>query len=259
MSLYVGVNGTPKKVKKLFVGVNGTPKEVKTAYTGGVNSSVNKVYSSFNIDEELGKVNPVALLTSGKITSNDIGKTVYLSNSRVKCQEWIIADINHDGTSGTVDLFSKYLLGSKSHYKTNNNSYYIESDLDNYLELDVYSGFATEVRNALNNMTVELYNNTTIQRHIVAPSLLEVGNDCTDNIYQSYSGTLYPIFSPACNPNPKSIFSMPDGSQNDQYWTRTRYDYANVCIIDYKGECSDWGCDSSYMAHVVARIRFTKK
>ena len=36
MSLYVGVNGSPKKVKKLFVGVNGTPKEVKTGYTGGL-------------------------------------------------------------------------------------------------------------------------------------------------------------------------------------------------------------------------------
>ena len=36
MSLYVGVNGTPKKVKKLFVGINGTAKEVKTAYTGGL-------------------------------------------------------------------------------------------------------------------------------------------------------------------------------------------------------------------------------
>ena len=36
MSLYVGVNGTPKKVKKLFVGVNGVPKQVKTAYTGGL-------------------------------------------------------------------------------------------------------------------------------------------------------------------------------------------------------------------------------
>ena len=36
MSLYVGVNGTPKKVKKLFVGVNGTAKEVKAGYTGGL-------------------------------------------------------------------------------------------------------------------------------------------------------------------------------------------------------------------------------
>ena len=36
MSLYVGVNGTPKKVKKLFVGINGSVKEVKTAYTGGL-------------------------------------------------------------------------------------------------------------------------------------------------------------------------------------------------------------------------------
>ena len=35
MSLYVGVNGTPKKVSKLFIGVNNTPKEVKTGYAGG--------------------------------------------------------------------------------------------------------------------------------------------------------------------------------------------------------------------------------
>ena len=35
MSLYVGVNGLPKKVSKLLVGVNGVPKEVKTGYTGG--------------------------------------------------------------------------------------------------------------------------------------------------------------------------------------------------------------------------------
>ena len=35
MSLYVGVNGTPKKVQKLFIGVNNSPKEVKTGYTGG--------------------------------------------------------------------------------------------------------------------------------------------------------------------------------------------------------------------------------
>ena len=36
MSLYVGVNGTPKKVKALYIGVNGVPKQVKTAYTGGL-------------------------------------------------------------------------------------------------------------------------------------------------------------------------------------------------------------------------------
>ena len=35
MSLYVGVNGSPKKVNKLLVGVNGAAKEVKTGYTGG--------------------------------------------------------------------------------------------------------------------------------------------------------------------------------------------------------------------------------
>ena len=35
MSLYVGVNGSTKKVSKLLVGVNGSAKEVSTGYTGG--------------------------------------------------------------------------------------------------------------------------------------------------------------------------------------------------------------------------------
>lgn len=35
MSLYVGVNGSPKKVKKLLVGANGTVKEATSAFTGG--------------------------------------------------------------------------------------------------------------------------------------------------------------------------------------------------------------------------------
>ena len=54
-------------------------------------------------------MNPVKALTSGKITKNDIGKTVYISNSNMICQEWVIADINHDDTEGTVDLVMKYL------------------------------------------------------------------------------------------------------------------------------------------------------
>ena len=264
MSLYVGVNGTPKKVKKLFVGVNGTPKEVKTGYTGGVNSSVNKVYST-SIEDQLTQVNPIAALTSGKITSAHIGKTVYLSNSAITCQEWVIADVNHDGTSGTVDLFSKTTLTNDflmTYYNTNS-SIYKDGDLNRYLESTVYNGFVAEVKNTLNNMNVAS-NGEILQRHVVAPSITEMGNNLGRWQHMVLEeGNIYPIFSPACNPNPKNIFKTPNGNGAD-YWIRTRYGndetdnyhYAACCIYS-NGSADNFNIHNT-SCYVIARIRFAK-
>ena len=35
MSLYVGINNTPKNISKLLIGKNNSTKEVQTGYTGG--------------------------------------------------------------------------------------------------------------------------------------------------------------------------------------------------------------------------------
>ena len=35
MSLYVGINNTPKKVSRLLMGINNAVKEVSDGYTGG--------------------------------------------------------------------------------------------------------------------------------------------------------------------------------------------------------------------------------
>jgi hypothetical protein len=43
MAIYVGVNGVPKKVRRVYVGVNGVPKEVKNVYAGN-NDSPKQVY-----------------------------------------------------------------------------------------------------------------------------------------------------------------------------------------------------------------------
>ena len=76
---------------------------------------------------------------------------MYLSNAHTVCQEWIIADVNHDGTSGTVDLFSKTTLeNSKIEFCSSFQYYYAGSNLDDYLEYTVYDGFDTEIKNALN-------------------------------------------------------------------------------------------------------------
>ena len=80
MSLYVGINNTPKSIVSLLIGKDGSATQASSAYTGGVNSK-SLVYNSFNLDKELTKINPVGALCSGKINKDDIGKTVYLSNS----------------------------------------------------------------------------------------------------------------------------------------------------------------------------------
>ena len=178
-----------------------------------------------------------------------------MSNSAITCQEWVIADVNHDGTSGTVDLFSKTTLNNTDLQFSTTSSYYKGSNLDNYLESTVYNGFAADIKNSLNLMNV-VSNNETIQRHVVAPSLRELGNSYTD--YALEEGTMYPIFSPACDPNSKSIFKNPRG-YNVYYWTRSRYtNYSStVYRVNYDGYANYNSYDASYS--VVARLRFAAK
>ena len=207
----------------------------------------------------MNKVNPIAALTSGKITSAHIGKTVYLSNSAITCQEWVIADVNHDGTSGTVDLFGKYVLNNNDfsiQYNTVYSSVYKGSNLDNYLESTVYNGFTTEVKNALNNMNV-VSNGETLQRHVVAPSLREVGNNYPDHVLEE--GTIYPIFSPASNPNSKSIFKRPSENGYTWYWTRSRFTGYSGDVWRVLGNGSAGNCTYDIGNHVVARLRFAVK
>ena len=263
MSLYVGVNGSPKKVNKLLVGVNGAAKEVKTGYTGGVNSSLNQVYSSrINIDQEIANANPVKALTSGQFTTADIGKTIYLSNSAVACQEWRVADINHDGTSGTVDLFPKYTLTSSS-TTFGGSQIYANSSVRTWLNGTVLGGFTAEVQNA---MKVQNFpsNGTTLSDKIKCPSLDEVGCHNVSSIRSDYGGdyvitegTIYPIFgAQQLRPNNSAIYSRPNNGGVTYYWTRSRdtNSSSSVWFVYNNGYCSYDYYSHSY--YVVACIRF---
>ena len=258
MSLYVGVNGSPKKVKKLLVGANGTVKEATSAFTGGVNSRVNQVYSSrLNIDQELTSVNPVKALSSGQITKNDVGKTVYLSNSQCATQEWRIADVNHDGAYGTVDLFPKYVLQNTARAFSSNNNVYKNSSLRTWLNGDFYNGFTNEIKNA---MKVQSFpsNGETLSDKVKCPSLNEVG--CRDaSVAAPYcleEGTIYPIFgTQQLRPNNLSIYTLTNGT-TIYYWTRSRDTVAGngVWGVNFGGGCNGSYCNGSY--YVVACIRF---
>ena len=210
-------------------------------------------------------------LTSGKITSDYIGKTVYLSNSVITCQEWIIADVNHDSTSGTVDLISKTTLTNDKTQFNINGLIYKSSTLDTYLESTVYNGFSASIKNALNNMSVPSYTGSSydyddstkvvtsiIERHVIAPSLIEVGDVVViANNNALIEGNIYPIFGSAVINNSKSVFNDPNGTART-YWTRTAVinTYSDIWCKNTYG--TQFGSDSDNNWYVVARIRFAK-
>ena len=184
---------------------------------------------------------------------------MYLSNSAIKCQEWVIADVNHDGTSGTVDLFSKTLLhgpndgGINFSYYGSETNIYNGSKLDDYAESTVYNGFATEVRNALNYMNVAS-NGETIQRHVVVPSFTEFGGGIIEE------GTVYSMYNAYSESRGGTPVWIPfaDGGyyDNAHYWTRSKYN-GGVAFARFNDRFSDG--DKFYLnISTVVRIRFAK-
>ena len=199
-------------------------------------------------------------MISGKITSDYIGKTVYLSNSVAASQEWRIADVNHDGTVGTVDLFPKYFLENGTRVFSEINSLYSTSSLRTWLNGDFYNGFTDEIKNAMKIQSFPS-NYETLSDKVKCPSLNEVGLG-----YDGYSideGTIYPIFGSVIikgfNANKLSGYKRADNLwEYDQicYWTRS-LNYGNkncVWTVRNDGYYAEWGYSISN--YVVACIRF---
>ena len=165
--------------------------------------------------------------------------------------------MNHDGTTGTVDLFPKYLLENITRVFDNNTQYYKNSSLRTWLTTTFYNGFTTEVQNAIKVQSFPS-NGETLNDKVKCPSLNEVG---CNKIYESYviaEGTIYPIFgTQQLRPNNLAIYKCTSGDTMN-YWTRSRYtdNSSGVWIVNYDGYCSSHNFHNSIA--VVACIRFKK-
>ena len=272
MSLYVGINNSPKNITSLLIGKNNVTKKASSAYTGGVNSKY-LIYESFNLDKELTQVNPVAALTSGKIRKSDIGKTVYLSNSfNAACQEWQIADINRDGTIGTVDLVSKYVLHDGSMWSFDDDGSSIityRSSKARKTVNDFYNYFTDQVKNAIKTQQV-VSNGSYYEDKVRMPSLTEVGCRCYSNgttngidNYMPAEGTIYPIFgntqvwkNSLAIRNKSGVYNGYAGPTS--YWVRTVYKDSSRCYavsIESDGTWSTQYQERSYK-FLIGIIRF---
>ena len=186
---------------------------------------------------------------------DDIGKTVYISNSVAACQEWRIADINHDDTTGTVDLFPKYLLEDTVRPFSDGTIYYKNSNLRTWLNTTFYDGFTEEVKNAIKTQSFPS-NYETLNDKVKCPSITEIGS--RDSLYEACTieeGTIYPIFgNQQSRPNDLALYKHTNGNSNN-YWTRSRCIGNDNFIINASKNCNK--SNPYYVSSaVVACIRF---
>lgn len=256
MSLYVGINNTKKEVSNLFVGVNGVPKEVGELYEyeGGTKRLV---FSGVSVDKGLTKVDPIRTLVGGKFTKDDIGKTVYLSNSNTSCQEWVIADVNHDYEDGSVDLYPKYVL--KESMPLSGHDYH-SCSIRSFLNTTIKNGFADNIKNALADMPYKIIKNSDtieISDKVKAPTCLEVGINDSGSTVTNNPSKIYPLFgTTAARPNTKAILANMSNTVVP-YFTRAIYSSSGVYYLvtvtasGYSGTASTSG--------VAGFIRFKPK
>lgn len=264
MSLYVGINNTRKEVSNLFVGVNWVPKEVGELYEYE-GETKRLLFSNINIDEELAKVDPVDVLISGRFTKDDIGKTIYLSNSDTTCQEWIIAGVNHEGARmHSVDLISKYALHKKVSFanggRPDQSVHYDTSHLRRTLRND-YQGFSESVRKNMSVLTYE-WRGAAISDMVNCPSFTELGIQGQPYIPDNDTSKIYPLFGTATvQTNSNAIRSY--NGEEVEYWTRDYGGYTHASCVTTSGRATieSYGESSSTASTyfgAVGIIRFTK-
>ena len=195
------------------------------------------------------------------------------------CQEWRIADINHDNTSGTVDLFPKYVLEnnrrafvSNDQIGTDTCAVYSYSLLRKWLNNDFYNGFADSIKASIKiqeiiSSPIGLLSET-LHDKVKCPSVTEVGIEYGS--YTSVEGKVYPIFGSIQNGGNGNLLSAYNTvSGNDAaYWTRSTFSHyknSDISVIAGKTGCIGSGSlyngyygfiEDSNKFYTIAVIRF---
>lgn len=139
-----------------------------------------------------------------------LNKYVKLPNSKTSSyQYWQIADFNHDGTSGTVDLIqvnnaAGQAFGSSNKYGT--------SSIRTWLNGTYLSGFSTAVQTALKTMSVVTNGSSTTDDKVKLLSGTEAGKSNAN--MPTGEGTKYPV-----------TIGWKSGVNSYYYWLRSRNTY----------------------------------
>ena len=230
--------------------------------------------SSFNQVKVLSEDDFIRIIDDGDQESLSVGTIVHLDNILSQNNLWQVAGINHDGTSGTVDLVSAGVLVPSTmigppptvnkqlaYGKTNVYQY---SNIREYLIDEYINGFSNKVRSRLKTMKVTSETHTNgirdLEDKIKIPSMNELGisNDVCTGLSKK-EGPMYPVFISGESDDANEVRIMKNNKNiASAYWTRSSVLNSSGKIVYGIGENGAYfGNDCRYEnLGIVSIIRF---
>lgn len=184
------------------------------------------------------------IVGEGRQAEMTTGTEITLPNSLGTTNVWVVADVNHDNTTGTVDLVAKNLIqdSTTNAYSTNGGIWgptfiYSNSTIRNWLINTYITGFSSAIQSALKTMNVDNVDDTgsnikTTKDKIKLLSCTELRFNPSSMMPSTAEGSAYPIFSYGTGSaaNTKRVKYKADGTTASWYWTRTRSADAADCV-----------------------------
>ena len=194
-NIYVGVSDIARKAKNIYLGVSDTARKVKKIYIGDSNgvarlayksgSGVDPTKSSFTEAEFLG------VIADGNQALMTIGATITLSNTY--CNTYEVIGVNHDGTTGTVDIMAHTQVGNQQF--SSSSQIYSSSNIRTWINGTYFNAFSNDIQNASKAMSVVTDGSSTVNDKVKLLSATEMG--ITGSYVPTGEGSLYTgVFTP---------------------------------------------------------------
>ena len=170
-----------------------------------------------------------------------VGATITLSNTY--CSTYEVIGVNHDGTTGTVDIMAHTQVGNQQF--STSSQVYSSSNIRTWINGTYFNAFSESIRNAAKTMAVVTNTssgNTTTNDKVKLLSAAEIG--MTHTYAPTGEGSLYTgVFTPGAYNEYITDRWRAAGSYGNAnyYWLRSRYSYstANVWIVGSYGNCNN--------------------
>ena len=167
-------------------------------------------FSNLYTKEVLSQEDLIYILDNAMFYKVFIGSEVELNNSVCGVKRWVIGDINHDGTSNTIDLIAQHSVKDSTAFGSNQQ--WTNSAIRTWLNGTFINGFDTEILNRLQTMQVST-NNAITEDKAKLLSGTEIGLVHEYNI--TGEGTRYPSYG-------FHIKKNLDEDANTVWWLRSR-------------------------------------
>lgn len=188
---YTGyITGWPNSENGETIRYNEETDYIQVMFNG---SWSNCYYAGMKLDPtkmELTQAEFIAICNQGLQSMMSLNAIITLNNQY--WNKFRVIGINHDGTTGTVDIMSDRQAYANA-FGSNNN--YQNSTVRNWLNDNYYNAFDYDIRNLMKTMAVQTTGRATLNDKVKILSCKEIGITATQYYDSTELGSKYPVFT----------------------------------------------------------------